>query len=181
LWYATHSTAYYIGVTGGTLTHVSCQAKPGNWYWLKPGANKFNNTHATETALFQTSDGGAFRALCCFDSPGHEGVKGRFRGELGSFDGDCGRQGNTGHDELSRSQPALRISNVTLNHRRVLIGTNQIANLLNPPFKSADSVGPDGLHAPHAFLWFEAIEGRQLVLRGVGNDEEAVHLDDLEQ
>jgi len=90
LWYATHSTAYYIGVTGGTLTHVSCQAKPGNWYWLKPGANKFNNTHATETALFQTSDGGAFRALCCFDSPGHEGVKGRFRGELGSFDGDTG-------------------------------------------------------------------------------------------
>ncbi len=90
LWYATHSTAYYIGVTGGTLTHVSCQAKPSNWYWLKPGANKFNNTHATETALFQTSDGGAFRALCCFDSPGHEGVKGRFRGELGSFDGDTG-------------------------------------------------------------------------------------------
>lgn len=90
LWYATHSTAYYIGVTGGNLTHVSCQAKPGTWYWLKPGANKFNNTHSTETALFQTSDGGAFRALCCFDSPGHEGVKGRFRGDLGSFDGDTG-------------------------------------------------------------------------------------------
>jgi predicted dehydrogenase len=90
LWYATHSTAYYIGVTGGSLTHVSCQAKPGHWYWLKPGANKFDNRHSTETALFQTSDGGAFRALCCFDSPGHEGVKGRFRGELGSFDGDTG-------------------------------------------------------------------------------------------
>jgi predicted dehydrogenase len=96
LWYATHSTAYYIGVTGGSLTHVSCQAKPGNWYWLKPGANKFNNTHSTETALFQTSDGGAFRALCCFDSPGHEGVKGRFRGELGSFDGDTGDGKNWG-------------------------------------------------------------------------------------
>jgi predicted dehydrogenase len=90
LWYATHSTAYYIGVTGGTLTHVSCQARPSNWYWLKPRANKFDNTHATETALFRTSDGGAFRALCCYDSPGHEGVKGRFRGELGSFDGDAG-------------------------------------------------------------------------------------------
>jgi predicted dehydrogenase len=96
LWYATHSTAYYIGVTGGSLTHVSCQAKPGHWYWLKPGANKFNNTHSTETALFQTSDGGAFRALCCFDSPGHEGVKGRFRGELGSFDGDAGDGKNWG-------------------------------------------------------------------------------------
>src|SRR6516164_1687269 len=96
LWYGTHSTAYYIGVTGGTLTHVSCQAKPSNWYWLKPGANKFNNTHATETALFHTNDGGAFRALCCFDSPGHEGVKGRFRGELGSFDGDAGDGKNWG-------------------------------------------------------------------------------------
>lgn len=96
LWYATHSTAYYIGVTGGSLTHVSCQAKPGHWYWLKPGANKFNNTHSTETALFQTSDGGAFRALCCYDSPGHEGVKGRFRGELGSFDGDTGDGKNWG-------------------------------------------------------------------------------------
>src|SRR5262249_19956870 len=96
LWYATHSTAYYVGVTGGTLTHVSCQAKPSNWYWLKPGANKFDNTHATETALFHTSDGGAFRALCCYDSPGHEGVKGRFRGELGSFDGDAGDGKNWG-------------------------------------------------------------------------------------
>jgi predicted dehydrogenase len=96
LWYATHSTAYYIGVTGGSLTHVSCHAKPGHWYWLKPGANKFDNTHSTETALYRTSDGGAFRALCCFDSPGHEGVKGRFRGELGSFDGDTGDGKNWG-------------------------------------------------------------------------------------
>jgi predicted dehydrogenase len=96
LWYATHSNAYYIGVTGGSLTHVSCQAKPGNWYWLKPGANKYDNTHSTETALFQTSDGGAFRAVCCFDSPGHEGVKGRFRGELGSYDGDIGDGKNWG-------------------------------------------------------------------------------------
>jgi predicted dehydrogenase len=90
LWYATHSTAFYTGVTGGTLTHVSCQGKPGDWYWLQPGANRFNNTHSTETALFRTSDGGAFRGGCSFDTLGHEGVKGRFRGELGSFDGDAG-------------------------------------------------------------------------------------------
>src|SRR5262245_25533410 len=32
LWYATHSTAYYIGVTGGTLTHVSCQSTPADWW-----------------------------------------------------------------------------------------------------------------------------------------------------
>jgi predicted dehydrogenase len=96
LWYATHSTAYYIGVTGGGLTHVSCHGKPGTWPWLQPGTNKFNNLHSSETALYRTSDGGAFRALCCFDSPGHEGVKGRFRGELGSFDGDAGDGKNWG-------------------------------------------------------------------------------------
>lgn len=90
LWYATHSTAYYIGVTGGALTHVSCHGTPGDWWYLKPGVNKFNNTFATETALYRTSDGGLFRALCCSQSPGHEGVKGRFRGEHGSFDGDLG-------------------------------------------------------------------------------------------
>jgi predicted dehydrogenase len=96
LWYATHSTAFFIGVTGGSLTHVSCQAKPGTWRWLQPGANKFNNTYSTETALFRTSDGGAFRGSCNYDTPGHEGVKGRFRGELGSFDGDTGDGKNWG-------------------------------------------------------------------------------------
>jgi len=90
LWYATHSTAYYIGVTGGSLTHVSCQGRPADWPFLQQGVNRFNNNFATETALFHTSDGGAFRALCCWQTPGHEGVKGRFRGEFGSFDGDAG-------------------------------------------------------------------------------------------
>jgi predicted dehydrogenase len=96
LWYATHSTAYYIGVTGGTLTHVSCQGKPADWWYLKPGVNKFDNKFATETALYRTSDGGSFRALCCWQTPGHEGVKGRFRGEFGSFDGDAGDGKNWG-------------------------------------------------------------------------------------
>jgi predicted dehydrogenase len=96
LWYATHSTAYYIGVTGGALTHVSCQGRPADWWFLKPGVNRFDNTFATETALYHTSDGGSFRALCCWQTPGHEGVKGRFRGEFGSFDGDAGDGKNWG-------------------------------------------------------------------------------------
>lgn len=96
LWYATHSTAYFIGVTGGGLTHVSCQGKPGTWPFVQPGVNKFDNTFGTETALYRTSDGGAFRALCCWQSPGYEGVKGRFRGDLGSFDGDAGDGKNWG-------------------------------------------------------------------------------------
>jgi predicted dehydrogenase len=90
LWYGTHSNAYYIGVTGGTFTHVSCQGKPADWWFLKPGVNKFNNIFGSETALYRTSDGGSFRSIVCWQSAGHEGVKGRFRGELGSFDGDTG-------------------------------------------------------------------------------------------
>ena len=88
LWYPTHSTAYYTGVTGGRFTHVSAQGRTGTWSYLQPGANKFNNTFATETALFRTSDGGASRMACSFDTVGHEGVRGRFRGDLGSFAGD---------------------------------------------------------------------------------------------
>jgi predicted dehydrogenase len=88
LWYPTHSTAYYVGVTGGSFTHVSAQGRTGTWSYLQPGANKFDNKFATETALFRTSDGGASRITCSFDTVGHEGVRGRFRGDLGSFAGD---------------------------------------------------------------------------------------------
>jgi predicted dehydrogenase len=128
LWYATHSTAYYIGVTGGTLTHVSGQGKPANWWFLKPGVNKFNNTFATETALYRTSDGGSFRALCCWQTPGHEGVKGRFRGELGSFDGDAGDGKNWGTFE--NQSHGTRVSDKPL------------PNLARPPLPP--SVDPGG-------------------------------------
>jgi predicted dehydrogenase len=128
LWYATHSTAYYIGVTGGTLTHVSCQGKPANWWFLKPGVNKFKNTFATETALYRTSDGGVFRALCCWQTPGHEGVKGRFRGELGAFDGDTGDGKNWGtFDNM---------------HHGVALSNKALPNLDRPPLPP--SVDPGG-------------------------------------
>jgi predicted dehydrogenase len=128
LWYATHSTAYHIGVTGGTLTHVSCQGKPADWWYLKPGVNKFGNTFATETALYHTSDGGAFRALCCWQTPGHEGVKGRFRGEFGSFDGDTGDGKNWGtFDDKSHGVP---------------LGKGALPNLALPPLPP--NVAPGG-------------------------------------
>jgi len=40
---------------------VSGQGKPANWWFLQPGVNKFNNTFATETAMYRTSDGGSLR------------------------------------------------------------------------------------------------------------------------
>ena len=87
MWYPTHSTAFYIGVTGGTFTEVSCQGRVGTWSYLQPGVNKFGNRFASEYALFRTSDGGMSRIGASFDTAGHEGVKGRFRGELGSYEG----------------------------------------------------------------------------------------------
>jgi len=107
LWYATHSTAYYIGVTGGTFTHVSCQGRTGTWWYLQPGSNKFNNTFATEYALFRTSDGGMSRMGCSADTAGHEGVKGRFRGELGTFEGDLGDGKNWGTFEAADKKKPL--------------------------------------------------------------------------
>ena len=67
---------------------MSTQGRTGTWSYLQPGANKFKNTFATEHALFRTSDGGAFRAACSFDTVGHNGTRGRFRGDLASFAGD---------------------------------------------------------------------------------------------
>ncbi len=128
LWYATHSNAYYIGVTGGTLTHVSCQGRPADWWFLKPGVNKFNNSFATETALYRTSDGGSFRALCCWQTPGHEGVKGRLRGEFGSFDGDAGDGKNWG-----------TFDNKT---HGVAVGKGDLPNLAVPPLPP--NVDPGG-------------------------------------
>ncbi|MBM4032405.1 MAG: Gfo/Idh/MocA family oxidoreductase [Planctomycetes bacterium] len=61
LWYPTHSTAYYIGVTGKRYTSVSCLGFKADFPAFKPGANKYDNPFTDEIALFQTSEGGASR------------------------------------------------------------------------------------------------------------------------
>jgi predicted dehydrogenase len=65
LWYPTHSTAYYIGVTGKRFTSVSCQGFHGSLPVYQPGANRYGNTFMDEIALFKTSEGGASRMLMC--------------------------------------------------------------------------------------------------------------------
>jgi predicted dehydrogenase len=106
MWYPTHSTAFYVGVTGGTFTEVSCQGRVGTWKMLKPEVNKFGNKFASEYALFRTSDGGMSRMGASFDTAGHEGVKGRFRGELGSFEGDLEDGKNWGtFDSVVKDKP----------------------------------------------------------------------------
>ncbi|HAM11303.1 MAG: oxidoreductase [Bacteroidetes bacterium GWE2_41_25] len=86
-YYPTHSNAYYVGVTDGSFTEVSCLGIPSIVDHLKPGNNPYRNSFGTEIALFRTSEGGMSRMACSWDSPGDSGEKGRIRGQKGSFYG----------------------------------------------------------------------------------------------
>jgi len=86
-WYPTHSTAYYVGVTGGRFTSVSCVGFPGKIAAFQPGANKYNNPFCDEFAMFQTSESGASRMAVSWGVQGYHGELGRVFGEMGSMAG----------------------------------------------------------------------------------------------
>jgi predicted dehydrogenase len=86
-WYPTHSNAYYVGVTGGSFTEVSCMGMRSIRDELQPRNNRYKNPFGTEIALFRTSEGGMARMGVSWDSPGHEGEVGRVRGQKGSMTG----------------------------------------------------------------------------------------------
>lgn len=85
--YPTHSNAYYICVTGGSFTEVSCLGMKSLLKDFQAGANKYNNQFATEIALFRTNEGGMSRMSVSWDTPGPENEIGRVRGQKGSFYG----------------------------------------------------------------------------------------------
>ena len=87
LWYPTHSTAYYVGVTGQRFTSVSCIGFNAGNPAYQPGANKYNNPFTDEVALFQTSEGGSSRMLMCKGIHGKVSETGRVFGERGWMDG----------------------------------------------------------------------------------------------
>jgi predicted dehydrogenase len=84
-WYPTHADAYYVGVTGGHFTEVSCLGKPSVLKWLQPTGNRYRNPFGTEIAFFRTSDGGSARMAVSWDTPGYNGEMGRVRGQRGSY------------------------------------------------------------------------------------------------
>jgi len=86
-WYPTHSNAYYVGVTAGSFTEVSCLGLPSRISHLQPSNNRYQNAFGTEIALFRTSEGGMSRMGVSWDTPGYGGEMGRVRGEKGSFYG----------------------------------------------------------------------------------------------
>lgn len=86
-WYPTHSNAYYVGVTGGRFTEVSCLGMPSRVEHLQPANNPWRNSYGTEIALFRTTEGGMSRMAVSWDTPGPGGEIGRIRGQNGSFYG----------------------------------------------------------------------------------------------
>ncbi len=87
LWYPTHSTAYYVGVTRKRFTSVSCVGSDAGYDAYKPGANKYNNPFSDEVALFQTSEGGSSRMLMCKGIHGVIVETGRVYGQRGWMEG----------------------------------------------------------------------------------------------
>ena len=98
MWYPTHSTAYYVAVTGQSFTEVSCQGFKGKIPHFQPDANRYQNPFDSEVALFRTSEGGSSRMSVCWGmhSPrwsygsGHPwtgGPTGLVHGELGCMHG----------------------------------------------------------------------------------------------
>ncbi len=86
-WYPTHSNAYYVGVSRGSFTEVSCMGIPSLIEHLRPGNNRYKNAFGTEIALFRTSEGGMARMAVSWDTPGFSGEIGRIRGQKGTFYG----------------------------------------------------------------------------------------------
>ncbi|UCG56561.1 MAG: Gfo/Idh/MocA family oxidoreductase [Phycisphaerales bacterium] len=87
LWYPTHSTAYYVGVTGKRFTSVSCVGFNAGFEAYKSGANKYDNPFSDEVALLQTSEGGSSRMLMCKGVHGVIVERGRVFGERGWMEG----------------------------------------------------------------------------------------------
>ena len=87
LWYPTHSTAYYVGVTGKRFTSVFCAGYNCGIPSYEPGANKYNNPFTDEIALFKTNEGGSSRMLMCKGINTLVAERGRVFGEKGWMDG----------------------------------------------------------------------------------------------
>jgi predicted dehydrogenase len=81
-WYPTHSNAYYVCVTGGSFTDVSCLGFPGDAQRRQEASNNvYHNPFSTEIALLRTSEGGMARMGVSWATPGYGGEVGRIRGE----------------------------------------------------------------------------------------------------
>jgi predicted dehydrogenase len=99
-WYPTHANAYYVMVTDGRFTEVSCLGIPSKMKNYQPENNAYKNAFSTEIALLRTSEGGTARMAESFDTPGFGNEAGRVRGQRGSMTGMT-------YDGLEKTLPDL--------------------------------------------------------------------------
>jgi len=79
MWYPTHSNAYYVSITGGRFTEVSCLGTPGLYEEHKENQRK--NPFGTEVGMFKTSESGISRMAVSWDMKNAHGEKGRVYGQ----------------------------------------------------------------------------------------------------
>ena len=84
MWYPTHATAYYVGVTHHSFVEVSCQGTAA-FDKTRREPNGIGNIFNSEAGLFRTSEGGLSRMIIC-GSQGEYLEAGRLRGEYGGYD-----------------------------------------------------------------------------------------------
>jgi predicted dehydrogenase len=89
MWYPTHATAYYVGVTHGSLVEVACMGTP-RFDKSKRQPNLIGNILNSEVGLFRTREGGLCRIIIC-GSQGEYLEAGRIRGEFAGYDWHNGR------------------------------------------------------------------------------------------
>jgi predicted dehydrogenase len=83
MWYPTHATAYYVGVTHQPFLEVSCQGTPA-FDVADRVPNPDGNIFKSEVGLFRTAEGGLSRIIIC-SSQGEYLEAGRLRGEYAGF------------------------------------------------------------------------------------------------
>jgi predicted dehydrogenase len=83
MWYPTHATAYYVGVTHKSFVDVSCQGTP-LFDESQRVPNETGNIFKSEVGLFRTAEGGLSRMIIC-SSQGEYLEAGRIRGEYAGF------------------------------------------------------------------------------------------------
>jgi hypothetical protein len=83
--YPTHSNAYYIGVTGGSFSEVSCMGMPSIVPHLQAKNNDYENPFGSEIALFRTSEGGMHCESIMNESADH------FEARAQPFQDQCSR------------------------------------------------------------------------------------------
>jgi predicted dehydrogenase len=85
-WYPTHATAYYVGVTGGSFTEVSCLGMPSKIPHLQAANNRYKNPFGTEIASLRTSEGGMARMAVSWDIFNTGREAGRIFGQQGTYE-----------------------------------------------------------------------------------------------